>query len=443
MIKRMSLGFIGRKSVVLMLPLLPVVTSAQFLFTDTQAGDVNAGFRKTGQFQERYEMVVYLGNVSNFLALARGTQITISNYSTLQLSNMCPDGLNNLQWSVFASFQGSISNSAGVWPRSSCWYTVARADPNAQTTPADRFPPSNAGLLQQAMGSVSTGAHTLSQQLISTQGNTNVNNNSLVILEPINFNPQSILTTFIGDKQNPSFGDFGGSVITFSVENTTPANFTTGSVSDFYVNVPYSTSKLFPSVDPLTGLQNGVADYLGYFTLNPNGTMTFTRAPAVGSAPMAGFSGSPTSGFAPLQVTFTDSSTGTITKWVWDFGDGQSVTNSTSAGVNHTYDAAGSYTVSLTVSGSGGTDTKTQTGYVVVSQNPQIGSVVLSGGNVVLAGTSGPPGLPFRILTSTNIALPLSSWTPVFTNTFSSAGGLSYTNSATGGGAAFFRLVSP
>ena len=37
--------------------------------------------------------------------------------------------------------------------------------------------------------------------------------------------------------------------------------------------------------------------------------------------PVAAFSASPTSGEAPLQVSFTDQSTGEITSWSWDFGD--------------------------------------------------------------------------------------------------------------------------
>src|SRR5262249_15871603 len=42
--------------------------------------------------------------------------------------------------------------------------------------------------------------------------------------------------------------------------------------------------------------------------------------------PVALFSGSPTNGAAPLTVTFTDTSTGTITNRNWSFGDG-GVTN--------------------------------------------------------------------------------------------------------------------
>jgi PKD repeat protein len=40
------------------------------------------------------------------------------------------------------------------------------------------------------------------------------------------------------------------------------------------------------------------------------------------TAPVAAFSATPTSGPAPFAVTFTDTSTGSITTWAWNFGDG-------------------------------------------------------------------------------------------------------------------------
>lgn len=88
---------------------------------------------------------------------------------------------------------------------------------------------------------------------------------------------------------------------------------------------------------------------------------------------VADFSGSPVSGTAPLVVAFTDLSTpgpsGPITAWAWDFGDGAT---STLQNPTHTYVAAGTYTVSLTVTGTtpDGTDTKTRTGYVDVGTSP-------------------------------------------------------------------------
>ncbi len=82
------------------------------------------------------------------------------------------------------------------------------------------------------------------------------------------------------------------------------------------------------------------------------------------AAPTADFSASPTSGEAPLAVTFSETSTGNVTDWSWDFGDGAS---STAQNPSHTYASAGSYTVSLTVSGPGGTDTATKTDHIQVS----------------------------------------------------------------------------
>ena len=68
----------------------------------------------------------------------------------------------------------------------------------------------------------------------------------------------------------------------------------------------------------------------------------------------ADFTATPTSGLAPLTVDFTDASTGAVTSWLWDFGDG---VTSASQHPSHTYSEPGSYTVTLTVTGSGGSDT--------------------------------------------------------------------------------------
>jgi serine protease len=88
------------------------------------------------------------------------------------------------------------------------------------------------------------------------------------------------------------------------------------------------------------------------------------------AAPIANFTAKPTSGIIPLTVQFTSTSTGNITSWLWNFGDG---TTSTEQSTSHTYQKAGSYTVSLTVTGPGGSgsDTKTVGGFIqVISAAP-------------------------------------------------------------------------
>ncbi|MBN1841900.1 MAG: right-handed parallel beta-helix repeat-containing protein [Deltaproteobacteria bacterium] len=81
--------------------------------------------------------------------------------------------------------------------------------------------------------------------------------------------------------------------------------------------------------------------------------------------PVAGFTADITTGAAPLTVQFTDQSTGEITNWFWDFGDGGS---GIAVNPSHTYNEAGDYTVSLTVKGPGGEGTELETGYIHVDE---------------------------------------------------------------------------
>ena len=86
---------------------------------------------------------------------------------------------------------------------------------------------------------------------------------------------------------------------------------------------------------------------------------------AVAAAPpVAAFVGTPTAGSAPLSVAFTSLSTGEIDEWTWSFGDGGT---SSSEFPSHVYTSSGSYNVSLTVNGPGGSDTRVMNGYVTVS----------------------------------------------------------------------------
>ncbi len=77
------------------------------------------------------------------------------------------------------------------------------------------------------------------------------------------------------------------------------------------------------------------------------------------------FSGVPQAGFSGKDiacideaVTFTDTSkiaSGSLTQWVWDFGDGTAnVTATTNAAQTHTYTATGTYTATLVVTSSTG-----------------------------------------------------------------------------------------
>jgi len=81
--------------------------------------------------------------------------------------------------------------------------------------------------------------------------------------------------------------------------------------------------------------------------------------------PIANFEGSPRRDSCPLTVQFTDKSERNITNWSWDFGDGETETYKQKQDtISHTYNDPGVYTVSLTVTGPGGSDTKTIPDYI-------------------------------------------------------------------------------
>ena len=55
-------------------------------------------------------------------------------------------------------------------------------------------------------------------------------------------------------------------------------------------------------------------------------------------------------------------------------------------------------------------------------------AITRSGSQVIINGMGGLAGAPYRILTTTNVALPVAQWTPIVTNQFGASGGFSYTN---------------
>ena len=91
--------------------------------------------------------------------------------------------------------------------------------------------------------------------------------------------------------------------------------------------------------------------------------------PRTPGGPAADFRADVTSGSAPLTVRFTDLSapgSSPITSWSWLFGDGAKETSAEQDPV-HTYTAAGTYNVSLTVTTANGEDTELKLNFISVT----------------------------------------------------------------------------
>jgi hypothetical protein len=82
------------------------------------------------------------------------------------------------------------------------------------------------------------------------------------------------------------------------------------------------------------------------FLLSPADTTCQGQTPQ--TPPTASFTSAPVSGHT---IQFSDTSSGTPTSWLWDFGDGGT---STQQNPSHAYAAAGNYSVKLTVTNAGG-----------------------------------------------------------------------------------------
>ncbi|MGB9938621.1 PGF-pre-PGF domain-containing protein [Methanosarcina sp.] len=98
-----------------------------------------------------------------------------------------------------------------------------------------------------------------------------------------------------------------------------------------------------------TGDLQNVTDYL---------PLALFSSPQQPILPVANFSASVTSGYAPLAVQFTNLSQDTVS-WSWDFESDGNIDSNDKNPV-HTYTIPGNYTANLTVSNENGTDSKTQ-----------------------------------------------------------------------------------
>ncbi|MFO1305263.1 MAG: PKD domain-containing protein [Burkholderiales bacterium] len=143
-----------------------------------------------------------------------------------------------------------------------------------------------------------------------------------------------------------------------------------GTVSGTY---PNSVNAGASTTATVTGLTSAQRYYFVVTAYNGSGAESAYSAEVSGvapSAPVASFVADRTSGLPPLTVNFNSGgSTGSITSYAWTFGDGGT---STAANPSHTYALSGTYTVALTVTGPGGSNTQTRTGYISIAAAPPV-----------------------------------------------------------------------
>ncbi|MBR9923001.1 MAG: PKD domain-containing protein [Bacteroidetes bacterium] len=179
-----------------------------------------------------------------------------------------------------------------------------------------------------------------------------------------------------------------------TVDELPVADFST-SISDLTVDITNNTSNADSfSWDFGDGVGTSAESDPGYtytedgtYTItltatNDCGSVTETETITVSTMPIPGFSADATSGCAPFTVQFTDESSGNTTSWSWTFEDGNPATSNDQNPLV-TWNTPGTYNVTLTVTNAAGSNTITETDYIVVTDVPEIDFVTaLSGADL-------------------------------------------------------------
>jgi hypothetical protein len=250
---RCSAGFGNGFSVAVLAAFLVGANPAfGFAGFDYTARDVVIGFRQASGPEE---LVVDLGQATNFHYLTPGSVTQITNYSQATLDDAF-SSLGGVSWSVFSSVL--LGQGDGNQPNYTVWATEARTDTNVQSATLLRQKSSRQSSAGQGMAAVGNNANTYANTLAPdglTDTATSVvipAGNSLGYYHQIGPN-----------------GNFNNTFLDGDIENTTSANFGSPGncvVSDFYELQPAPTTVAVPGV------------YHGFFTFKSDGTMTYTAA---------------------------------------------------------------------------------------------------------------------------------------------------------------------
>ena len=320
------------------LALLTLVDPAGAQTLTPQFGDLILGFRATGAPGQSYNLEVDLGNMSQFYNATPGSTIPLPGLSVQDLINVYGSGWStraDLWWGAISTTGRASGTSDGHAPADTLW----------ATRPVGQPAWNRAGKSTQATSSAVIEPMIDPPGAVGSLYGASVTTNSSEAAV-INATVPGSWTYQEASTAGESFSHFNP-----TIDNAASVS-ATGIVSALYELQPTNSG--------------GVAGtLLGNLILTASG-LSF-QAAAAPVAPTAGFSGSPTNGVAPLTVSFLDSSTGTITNRLWSFGDG-TTTNATNP--THTYTTAGTYSVTLTAYGPGGSGTLTLTNYIVVTAAP-------------------------------------------------------------------------
>ena len=254
---------------------LASTASAATIFTYGEA-DLFLTFRKVTPYTESYEVVVDIGQASNYLYAPLGSTNTVSGYSIAQLTGSFQN-LDNLSWAV-VGYTLYPPSSYTNYPPTTLWLTVPRADITVRSSDALRHSSAEQYNVTSAIDNIPA----QTQAISSSIGTAGTYNTATYVREAIATYPSQVLTKWIGGLANPATGSLNDTWVDNNLENATYDLFTgSGDVvrSDFYEIRPLDDGSGHTIVDPHTGT-TGKAWYVGYFEFRSDGSTVFVREAA-------------------------------------------------------------------------------------------------------------------------------------------------------------------
>jgi len=252
------------------------------LFTNINS-DLCLTFRKVTPYTENNEVVVDIGQASNYLSAAIGTKMAVSQFSASQLVPGAFASLNNLSWAVFGYYSPLRTTSYNYYASYSngitLWLTVPRTN-NATPGIAPARQPT--GIQSQTKTKITT-LFSNAKYISNDIGIASAVNTPRFVSESIAAYPSRVVSVTMGSLENNAIGNLSDTWAN-NLEATTPGGFSGAVRSDLYMVQPSVDSSGNAILDPNS--VNGLADYIGYFEFSSDGTMTFTRE-AANTTPVA------------------------------------------------------------------------------------------------------------------------------------------------------------
>jgi PKD repeat protein len=197
-------------------------------------------------------------------------------------------------------------------------------------------------------------------------GGININNSSEITIKA------NQLFENIANISGGGIAITGSSSSIMVQENILAQNTATSSGSGIYID----TTEIFAdpnAVDTTATFATKPGVYVLHLTADDTELTAYDEVTITVSEndnhPIANFSALPKSGVAPLSISFTDLSVGTISNWAWDF-DNNGTIDSSEQNPTFIYNMPGTYAVTLTVTGLEGTDIATKVDFITVDPEP-------------------------------------------------------------------------